>query len=77
MAQQLGPYSRRIACSRCGVSFGCTNDGSGRCWCGAEPYRLPRPLPAEAGTFEDCLCPRCLRETAASLAHLAPGAAPR
>ncbi|MEJ1161265.1 cysteine-rich CWC family protein [Prosthecomicrobium sp. N25] len=58
---------RRIACSRCGAAFGCLNDGSGRCWCGEEPFRLPVPLPAEVGPFADCLCPDCIRIVASAL----------
>lgn len=58
---------RRIACARCGTAFSCLADGTGRCWCGAEPFRLPVPLPAEVGPYDDCLCPDCLRALAAEL----------
>jgi hypothetical protein len=61
------PKPRRIACSRCGAAFGCLNDGSGRCWCGQEAFRLPVPLPADVGPFDDCLCPTCIRIVAADL----------
>jgi hypothetical protein len=75
-SQATAAGARRIACAKCGATFGCIPDAaSGRCWCGAEPFRLPVPLPPEAGAFDDCLCPSCLREVARSLAHLAPSAA--
>ena len=65
--------SRRIACERCGRVFACQPDRSGRCWCGAEPYRPPMPLPSEVGAFGDCLCPACLREVTQSLLGLRRG----
>jgi hypothetical protein len=61
---------RRIVCERCGTEFGCGRDGAEGCWCAAEPYRLPMPVPGKAGALSDCLCPNCLRalarETAAA-----------
>lgn len=63
---------RQLVCERCGHSFGCNNDGSGRCWCGQESFRLPQPLPPGVGPFGDCLCPTCLRAIAAELARLYP-----
>ena len=60
---------RTLGCARCGAVFACRNDGSDRCWCGAEPFRLPMPLPADVGLFDDCLCPACLRAVAADLAR--------
>lgn len=65
--------SRRIACSRCGAEFGCRNDGSGRCWCGQEAFRLPVPLPPGVGPFDDCLCPDCIRIVAGELTALGHG----
>jgi len=64
-----GPM-RRIACERCGKAFTCRPVGPGRCWCGAETFQLPMPLPAEAGDFADCLCQDCLRDIAGQLQHL-------
>jgi hypothetical protein len=60
---------RTVTCQGCGAAFECCL--SGGCWCDAEPYRLPVPkiMPTEAA--QDCLCPACLRKTAA-----AQGAAP-
>ena len=58
--------ARQLACARCGAAFDCAQAGD--CWCAAEPYRLPMPGAAN----EDCLCPNCLRKTAAEA-----GAAPR
>ena len=52
---------RRLACARCGSVFECRS-AAGGCWCAAEPYRLPLTA---AGAAEDCLCPACLRKTAA------------
>jgi hypothetical protein len=49
--------SRQLICVACGASFECALDGT--CWCAHESVRLP--MPASGG---DCLCPRCLRETA-------------
>jgi hypothetical protein len=48
-------FSRRLACSRCGIEFACNPGGD--CWCAAETARLPMPV---AG--EDCLCRDCLRK---------------
>jgi hypothetical protein len=61
------PGMRHIACERCGAKFMCRPVGPGRCWCGAETFQLPMPLPAEAGAFADCLCRSCLREVAERL----------
>jgi hypothetical protein len=61
---------RRIACERCGQKFSCARHNPAGCWCVAEPYRLPMPLPADAGSFDDCLCPTCLRTVAQSLAGI-------
>lgn len=68
---------RRIACARCGASFGCLNDGTGRCWCGREAFSLPVPLPEGFGPWDDCLCPTCLRAVAAELSErgFGPGGA--
>ena len=41
--------------------------GDGECWCTKETYRVPMPLPSEAGGAESCLCPSCLRLTASAL----------
>lgn len=60
--------TRRIVCERCGQEFGCARDRIIGCWCVGEPYRLPIPLPPEAGNFSDCLCPSCLRAIAEALA---------
>jgi Cysteine-rich CWC len=58
---------RRMICERCATEFQCSRDDRGGCWCAAEPYRLPTPLPAEVGHFTDCLCPSCLRKIAERL----------
>ena len=57
--------SRTLACARCGGGFGCNPVGT--CWCGAESFKLPVPLPGKYAAFGDCLCPGCLREIAAEL----------
>jgi hypothetical protein len=49
------------------MEFGCARDSIDDCWCNAEPYRLPIPMPPDAGHFSGCLCPACLREVAALL----------
>jgi hypothetical protein len=55
---------RRLICARCGATFDCGLGGD--CWCAAEPFRLPMPLPAPTtAAVEDCLCPTCLRVAAA------------
>ncbi|HUC51182.1 MAG TPA: cysteine-rich CWC family protein [Xanthobacteraceae bacterium] len=56
---------RRLICESCGEEFGCTRDNVGACWCNAELYRLPFPAPGARAA--DCLCPACLRRTAAAL----------
>jgi len=53
--------TRTLACARCGTVFECRPAGD--CWCAAEPYRLPLTT---AGAAEDCLCPACLRQAAAT-----------
>jgi HAD superfamily hydrolase (TIGR01509 family) len=53
--------SRRLACAGCGTEFSCSL--SGLCWCSEEAFRLP--MPVDGG---DCLCPDCLRKTAARAA---------
>lgn len=58
---------KRINCGRCGQEFGCSRDRIADCWCNAEPYRLPIPVPGTPGDFSGCLCPNCLREFAAQL----------
>lgn len=58
---------RRIACGRCGAEFGCGRDGPAGCWCAEESFPLKMPLPADAGSFSDCLCPSCLRSVADTL----------
>jgi hypothetical protein len=55
---------RDLTCARCGTVFICNAGDHGRCWCAAEPYRLPMPASAD----EDCLCPTCLRAKAMQLA---------
>lgn len=67
--QQDADGQRSILCEGCGAPFLCRPANGGRCWCGAEPYRLPMPLPAGAPDYKDCLCPSCLRGLAASLAE--------
>ncbi len=63
-----GLADRQLRCERCGTVFGCRNLSEGdACWCALEPDALPVPLPVGAGPYEDCLCPRCLRELAADL----------
>jgi hypothetical protein len=60
--------TRQLRCERCGTVFGCRNLGeTGSCWCSMEAFQLPMPLPENAGPFEDCLCPTCLRAIAAEL----------
>jgi hypothetical protein len=66
-APQADMRPRRLTCERCGTEFGCSRGGWGSCWCEAESYRLPMPLPPEAGQFRDCLCLSCLREIAERL----------
>jgi hypothetical protein len=63
--RNLEKADRRLTCERCGQEFGCSRDSIADCWCNAEPYRLPMPSPAEAGSSANCLCPACLREMAA------------
>ena len=60
---------RRLICEGCGREFGCRRDSIGECWCNAEAYRLPMPvpLPAASGGAADCLCPDCLRAAASKL----------
>jgi len=62
---QLGPTAaeRRLICEGCGQEFGCARDNIAACWCSAEAYRLP--LPTAGGRTAGCLCPACLRQTAA------------
>ena len=70
--------NRRLACERCGVSFGGNASGApGSCWCSQEAFSLPQPLPQEFAQLGDCVCPDCLREVAAELAGrgLGPGEA--
>jgi Cysteine-rich CWC len=55
--------TRRLNCGRCGTHFNCSL--AGNCWCASEPYRLRLPDSA----VEDCLCPTCLRDKAASQHH--------
>lgn len=55
---------RRLVCESCGGEFMCLRDTDGACWCEAETYRLPMPLPADGGAFGDCLCLSCLRRIA-------------
>jgi hypothetical protein len=66
-APHVDALPRRLTCERCGTEFGCARAGQGNCWCEAESYRLPVPLPPEAGDFADCLCPSCLPEIAGRL----------
>jgi hypothetical protein len=55
------PASRRLACSGCGMEFGC--NPAGPCWCSDESFRLP--MPVDGG---ECLCTDCLRKIAAAKA---------
>ena len=57
----------RIACERCGCEFDCSLSKAGKCWCAKETFRLPVPLPPEAGDIRGCLCPSCLRLAARAL----------
>lgn len=60
--------TRQNRCERCGIVFGCRDKGEeGSCWCSREAFRLPVPLPEGVGSYQDCLCPACLREVAAEL----------
>ncbi|MGB3274289.1 MAG: cysteine-rich CWC family protein [Xanthobacteraceae bacterium] len=59
MSAPRNDTSRRLTCGRCGTAFTC--DLSGQCWCAGEAARLPLPKPGD-----DCLCPTCLRATAAA-----------
>jgi len=61
-------HTRQMSCERCGREFGCSRDAIETCWCAAEPYRLPIPLPPEVGRFSGCLCLSCLRTVAELLA---------
>jgi hypothetical protein len=60
MSQPSATPPRRLTCARCGAAFDCGLGGD--CWCAAEPYRLPMSNAAA----EDCLCPACLRQAAAT-----------
>jgi hypothetical protein len=60
----MSEAARRLTCERCGAAFDCGRDMAHGCWCAAESFRLPMPLPREAGGFSDCLCPSCLRKVA-------------
>jgi len=55
--------ARQLTCAGCGAAFECAQ--SGECWCAAESYRVPMPASAN----DDCLCPACLRQLAASSAR--------
>jgi hypothetical protein len=63
----MSKAARRLTCERCGAAFECGRDSEHGCWCAGESFRLPMPLPQEAGSFSDCLCPSCLRKVAAAL----------
>jgi len=54
------PSPATIRCSKCGAEFAC--DPAGACWCKDETVRLPMPT----GAATSCLCPTCLRATAAA-----------
>lgn len=57
---------RRLVCTACGTTFGCSPQGP--CWCAGEDFRLPvPPLPVEDGGPGDCLCPKCLRKLALAI----------
>jgi hypothetical protein len=48
------------SCSKCLVSFECTNETSG-CWC--EQLVIPPMVLAHLKeTYANCLCPQCLKE---------------
>ena len=40
---------------------------AGECWCAKETFRVPMPLPPEAGGIRGCMCPSCLRLAAHAL----------
>jgi hypothetical protein len=47
-------------CSKCGAPFGCKSE-TGGCWC--EDIKLdPLTLDKLKQDFENCLCPKCLKE---------------
>jgi hypothetical protein len=50
------------SCSKCLVSFDCCNEKPG-CWC-EELYLDIETLKQLKGTFDNCLCPKCLKEYA-------------
>jgi hypothetical protein len=52
-------------CPRCGAEFECKVDDLRNCDCVAVKVTLP-VLKTLQGKYEDCLCPTCLREIAAS-----------
>lgn len=63
------PPPRAMVCESCGAPFECLSGrGPDACWCAGLPFRLPMPLPPEAGPVADCLCPRCLEALAERLA---------
>jgi hypothetical protein len=51
----------RLTCERCGGEFYCSPSSGDECWCAKETFRVPVPLPLEAGGISSCLCPSCLR----------------
>jgi hypothetical protein len=61
-ANETSQVSRRLGCAGCGAEFACGLSAS--CWCADESFRLPMPLDSS-----DCLCPNCLRQTAARTDH--------
>jgi hypothetical protein len=67
--------TERIVCERCGSEFDCLPSREAVCWCAKEAFRLPMPLPPEAGGSRGCLCPSCLRLVARALVAAEP--APR
>jgi hypothetical protein len=65
----------RIACQRCGCELDFSPSTETQCWCAKEAFRVPMPLPREAGDVRGCLCPSCLR--LAARAPLQRNSAPR
>lgn len=61
---EMTTAATQMTCGRCGQQFGCLRETINACWCAAEPYRLPTPLPLDVGDFNGCLCPACLRTVA-------------
>ncbi len=53
---------RKITCENCGEEFSCAAQ-TGECWC--FKIEIPPPVSAKISReFSDCLCRKCLLETA-------------